>query len=52
MQHDLFWQSSDTLQIYNHAINTVMVAKLTQANEKLDDVIKWAERELESTLRA
>ena len=22
VQHDLFWQSSDTLQIYNHAIST------------------------------
>ena len=39
-------------QIYNQAINTVMVAKLTQGNEKLDDVIKWAENELEGTLRA
>jgi hypothetical protein len=39
-------------QIYNQAINTVMVAKFTQGNEKLDDVIKWAERELEGTLRA
>ncbi len=38
-------------QIYNQAINTVMVSKFTQGNEKLDDVIKWAERELESTLR-
>jgi ABC-type glycerol-3-phosphate transport system substrate-binding protein len=39
-------------QIYNQAINTVMVAKFTQGNEKLDDVIKWAEKELEGTLRA
>jgi hypothetical protein len=38
-------------QIYNQAINTVMVAKFTQGREKLDDVIKWAERELEGTLR-
>jgi hypothetical protein len=38
-------------QIYNQAINTVMVAKFTQGGEKLDDVIKWAERELEGTLR-
>ncbi len=29
-------------QIYNQAINTVMVAKFTQGKEKLDDVIKWA----------
>src|SRR6185312_5769719 len=39
-------------QIYNQAINTVMVAKFTQGNEKLDDVIKWAANELEGTLRA
>jgi len=39
-------------QIYNQAINTVMVSKYTQGGEKVDDVIKWAERELESTLRA
>jgi Bacterial extracellular solute-binding protein len=39
-------------QIYNQAINTVMVAKFTQGNEKLDEVIKWAENELEGTLRA
>jgi hypothetical protein len=38
-------------QIYNQAINTVMVAKFTQGNEKLDEVIKWAENELEGTLR-
>ena len=39
-------------QIYNQAINTVMVSKFTQGGEKLDDVIKWAEKELEATLRA
>jgi hypothetical protein len=39
-------------QMYNQAINTVMVAKFTQGNEKLDEVIKWAENELEGTLRA
>ena len=39
-------------QMYNQAINTVMVAKFTQGKEKLDDVIKWAEKELEGTLRA
>jgi hypothetical protein len=39
-------------QIYNQAINTVMVAKITQGHEKIDDVIKWAEKELEGTLRA
>ncbi len=39
-------------QIYNQAINTVMISKFTQVKEKLDDVIKWAEKELEGTLRA
>ena len=39
-------------QIYNQAINTVMVAKFTQGGEKLDAVIKWAENELEGTLRS
>jgi hypothetical protein len=39
-------------QMYNQAINTVMVAKFTQGNEKLENVIKWAENELEGTLRA
>src|SRR5262249_52035378 len=34
-------------QLYNQALPTVMVAKFTQGNEKLDDVIKWAEGELE-----
>ena len=37
---------------YNQAINTVMVSKFTQGGEKLDDVIKWAGKELEATLRA
>jgi ABC-type glycerol-3-phosphate transport system substrate-binding protein len=39
-------------QIYNQAINTVMISKFTQGKEKLEDVIKWAEKELEGTLRA
>ncbi len=39
-------------QIYNQAINTVMVSKFTQGGEKLEDVIKWAENELEGTLRS
>jgi hypothetical protein len=38
-------------QIYNQAINTVMIAKFTQGKEKLENVIKWAENELEGTLR-
>jgi hypothetical protein len=33
-------------QIFNQAIGTVMVSKLTQGGEKLDDAIKWAENEL------
>ena len=39
-------------QIYNQAINTVMMSKFTQGGEKLDDAIKWVENELEATLRA
>jgi hypothetical protein len=39
-------------QIYNQAINTVMVSKFTQGGEKINDVIRWAENELEATLRA
>jgi len=38
-------------QIYNQALPTVMVAKFTQGGEKLDNVIKWAEGELEGYLR-
>jgi Bacterial extracellular solute-binding protein len=38
-------------QLYNQALPTVMVSKFTQGNEKLDDVIKWAEGELEGYLR-
>jgi hypothetical protein len=38
-------------QIYIQALNTVMIAKFTQGNEKLDEVIKWAENELEGMLR-
>jgi len=39
-------------QMYNQAINTVMISKFSQGKEKLEDVIKWAEKELEGTLRA
>ena len=39
-------------QMYNQAIDTVMISKFTQGKEKLDEVIKWAEKELEGTLRA
>lgn len=38
-------------QIYNQALVTVMVSKFTQGNEKLDDVIKWAENEIGGYLR-
>jgi site-specific recombinase XerD len=30
VQHDLFWQSSDTLQIYTHAISTAQAYELLQ----------------------
>ena len=36
-------------QMYNQSIHTVMVSKFTQGKEKIDDVIKWAEKELEGT---
>ena len=39
-------------QIYNQAVQTVMVAKVAQGREPIEDVIKWAERELEGFLRA
>ena len=39
-------------RVYNQAINSVMVSKFTQGGEKLDDTIKWAENELDATLRA
>jgi hypothetical protein len=29
-----------------------MISRFTRGGEKLDDVIKWAENELEGTLRA
>jgi hypothetical protein len=29
-----------------------MASKFTQGDDKLDDAIKWAENELEATLRA
>src|SRR5262249_51297052 len=39
-------------QIYNQAVQTVMVSKVTQGNEPIDKVVKWAESELEGLLRA
>jgi ABC-type glycerol-3-phosphate transport system substrate-binding protein len=38
-------------QIYNQSIQTVMIAKVTQGKQKIDDVIKWAKNELEGYLR-
>ncbi|HLI14198.1 MAG TPA: extracellular solute-binding protein [Alphaproteobacteria bacterium] len=38
-------------QIYNQALQTVMVSKVTQGKQKIDDVIKWASNELEGYLR-
>ena len=39
-------------QIYNQALPTVLVSKVTQGNEPIDQVIKWAQGELEGMLRA
>ena len=38
-------------QIYNQSIHTIMIAKVAQGKEKIDDVIKWASNELEGYLR-
>jgi ABC-type glycerol-3-phosphate transport system substrate-binding protein len=38
-------------QIYNQSIHTVMVARVTQGNEPIDKVIKWAEGELAGFMR-
>jgi ABC-type glycerol-3-phosphate transport system substrate-binding protein len=38
-------------QIYNQSIHTIMIAKIAQGKEKMDDVIKWASGELEGYLR-
>ena len=38
-------------QIYNQSIHTIMIAKVAQGKEKVDDVIKWAEKECEGYLR-
>lgn len=39
-------------QIYNQALQTIMVAKVAQAKQKPEDVIKWAEGECEGYLRS
>ena len=38
-------------QIYNQSIHTIMIAKVQQGKEKIDDVIKWAEKECEGYIR-
>jgi hypothetical protein len=38
-------------QIYNQALQTVMVGKVAQGGEKIDDVVKWAANECEGYLR-
>lgn len=38
-------------QIYNQSIHTIMVGKVCQGKEKIDDVLKWAEKECEGYLR-
>jgi hypothetical protein len=39
-------------QIYNQSIHTIMIAKVAQGKEKVADVIKWAEKEVEGYLRS
>ena len=39
-------------QIYNQSLQTVMIGKVAQAGEKIDDVVKWAANELEGYLRS
>jgi ABC-type glycerol-3-phosphate transport system substrate-binding protein len=39
-------------QIYNQSIHTVMIGKVAQGKEKIEDVIKWAAKECEGYLRA
>src|SRR6185312_2237205 len=39
-------------QIYNQALQTVMIGKVAQGGEKIDDVIKWAQGECEGYLRS
>ncbi|HEX9465225.1 MAG TPA: ABC transporter substrate-binding protein [Alphaproteobacteria bacterium] len=38
-------------QVYNSALVVNMVSRVSQGKEKIDDVIKWASRELEGYLR-
>ncbi len=38
-------------QIYNQSIHSIMIAKITQGKEKVNDVIKWAQGECEGYLQ-
>ena len=39
-------------QIYNQSLQTVMIGKVAQGGEKIDDVVKWAKNECEGYLRS
>ena len=39
-------------QIYNRSIHTIMISKVAQGKEKVNDVIKWAQDEVEGFLRS
>jgi ABC-type glycerol-3-phosphate transport system substrate-binding protein len=39
-------------QIYNNSIHTIMISKVSQGKEKIEDVIKWAANECEGYLRS
>jgi hypothetical protein len=39
-------------QIYNQSLQTVMIGKVAQGGEKIDDVVKWAKGECEGYLRS
>jgi ABC-type glycerol-3-phosphate transport system substrate-binding protein len=39
-------------QLYNQALQPVMIARVAQGGEKIDDVVKWAARECEGYLRS
>ena len=45
-------RGSCVLCSWSEAYSRVTMSKFTQGGEKLDDAIKWAENELEATLRA
>jgi hypothetical protein len=39
-------------QLYNQALQPVMIAKVAQGGEKIDEAIKWAQKECEGYLRS